>query len=197
MSNACCPALLAVFVLLEQGCGATIGSVVRRDDADVNATAATLVEFRQRVERYMDLREDVVEEVGEAEVTRDPALIRAREDALASRIRVRRANAKHGDIFTAETRTLFRALLRPELKGEQGQDIRAKLQDDAPAPGAVPLEVNAKYPAGVPYPTTPAPVLAVLPPLPTALQYRIIGKDLILLDQPADVILDYIRNAIS
>ena len=188
--------LFAIFVLIEQGCGATTGSLSRRDNDDVNATAATLVEFRQRVEKYMDLREDVIEEVGEAEVTGDPALIRAREEALASRIRARRANAKHGDIFTPDTRTLLRRLLRPELKGEQGQDIRAKLQDDAPAPGAVPLEVNAKYPAGLPYPTTPAAVLAVLPALPTGLQYRIIGKDLILLDQPADVVLDYVRNVI-
>jgi hypothetical protein len=68
--------------------------------------------------------------------------------------------------------------------------------DDVPVPGAVPLDVNAKYPAGEPYPTTPAVVLAVLPALPTGLQYRIIGKDLILLDQPADVILDYVRNVI-
>ena len=58
------------------------------------------------------------------------------------------------------------------------------------------LRAPAKYPAGLPYPTTPAVVLAVLPVLPTGLQYRIIGKDLILLDQPADVILDYVRNVI-
>lgn len=196
MRNVLFSGLFTIFALIEQGCGATTGSLARRVDGDVNATAATLVEFRQRVERYMDLREDVVDEVGEAAVTSDPAVIWAREQALAARIRARRANAKHGDIFTPETRTLFRRLLRPELKGEQGEDIRAKLQDDAPAPGAVPLEVNATYPAGLPYPTTPAVVLAVLPVLPTGLQYRIIGKDLILLDQPADVILDYVRNVV-
>ena len=190
------PGLLTIFVLIQQGCGATTGSLARPDDGDANDAAAALVEFRQRVETYMVLREDVVDEVGEAAVTGDPALLWAREQALAARIRARRANAKHGDIFTAETRTLFRELLRAELKGEQGEDIRAKLQDDAPAPGAVPLEVNAKYPAGLPYPTTPAVVLAALPVLPTGLQYRIIGKDLILLDQPADLILDYVRNVI-
>ena len=71
------------------------------------------------------------------------------------------------------------------------------MNDDAPAPGAVPIEVNGRYPAGVPFATTPYPVLLALPPLPPGLEFRFVGKDLILLDQPADVILDYMRNAIT
>jgi hypothetical protein len=39
-------------------------------------------------------------------------------------------------------------------------------------------------------------MLRALPRLPTGLEYRFVGKDLVLLDQPADVILDYIRNVI-
>jgi hypothetical protein len=163
---------------------------------EASTTDAALAEFRKRIAGYMELREEVVDAAGEAEVTRDPAVISAREKVLADRIRARRANARHGDIFTPAIREAIRRLLRPELKGEQGRDIHAKLDDDAPAPGAVPIEVNAKYPAGVPMPTTPAPILLALPTLPAGLEYRIIGTDLILLDQPADVILDYIRNAI-
>jgi hypothetical protein len=37
----------------------------------------------------------------------------------------------------------------------------------------------------------------VLPTLPRGLEYRIIGTDLILLDQPANLIVDFIRNAIQ
>lgn len=177
------------------GCGATTGSTTNLADPDPHA--AVFAEFRQRIDDYMGLREDIVDEVGEAESTADVARIRAREEALAERIRSRRSGAKHGDILTPKIRAEFRRLLRPELKGEQGQDVRAKLNDDAPAPGAVPVEVNAKYPAGVPYATTPYPVLLALPPLPRGLEFRFVGKDLILLDQPADVILDYIRNAIT
>ncbi len=176
------------------GCGATTASL---SDPDVNARAAVLAEFRQRIDAYMELREDIVDEVGEAESTGEAARLRAREEALAARIRARRAGTKHGDILTPEIRAEFRRLLRPELKGEQGNDIRAKLNDDAPAPGAVPIEVNARYPAGVPFATTPYPVLLALPPLPPGLEFRIVGKDLILLDQPADVILDYMRNAFT
>jgi hypothetical protein len=177
-----------------QGCGATAANL---SAPDVNSRAAVLAEFRQRIDAYMELREDIVDEVGEAQSTRDPADIRGREEALAKRILARRAAAKHGDILTPQIRAEFRGLLRPELKGEQGEDIRAKLNDDAPAPGAVPIEVNARYPAGVPFATTPYPVLLALPTLPPGLEFRFVGKDLILLDQPADVILDYMRNAIS
>jgi hypothetical protein len=135
--------------------------------------------------------------VPDAEETADPAELRARELLLAANIRARRLRAKHGDIFTLEIRRQFRRLLAPELKGEQLDEIKDILREDAPAPGAVPIEINAKYPAAVPYTSTPSPILHALPPLPAGLlEYRIVGKDLILLDQPADVILDYIRNVI-
>ena len=185
--------LLLTVALVASGCGAT----VRTSTPDVNPSVAPLLDFQARVDDYMELRSEAADEVPDAEVTADPAAIRARELLLAAHIRARRLRAKHGDIFTPEIRRHFRRLLAPELKGEQLDDINAVLQEDAPAPGAVPIEVNAKYPAGVPFPTTPSAILLVLPPLPPGvLEYRIVGKDLILLDQPADVIVDYIRNII-
>jgi hypothetical protein len=42
----------------------------------------------------------------------------------------------------------------------------------------------------------PASLLLSLPQLPQPLQYRIIDKHLILLDEDADLIVDYIFNAI-
>jgi hypothetical protein len=158
--------------------------------------AALLADFRDRIDLYMEVRDDAADETPEIESSIDPAQIRRARDELASGIRTRRAAAKHGDIFSVEIRALFRRLLAPEFKGEDGRDIRAKLQDDAPAPGAVPLEINASYPAGLPVPTTPAPLLQTLPTLPRGLEYRILGRDLVLLDAPTNLILDFIRNAI-
>jgi len=157
-----------------------------------------LLDFQNRIEHYMDLRRDATDDVPDAEITVDPARLRAREDALAARIRVLRATEQPGDIFTLEIRRLFRQLLTPVLTGEHLDDIRDVLMEDAPAPGAVPIEINAKYPAGLPYPTTPSTILLALPRLPSrVLEYRIVGTDLILLDQPADLIIDYIRNIIT
>jgi Cu-Zn family superoxide dismutase len=189
-------ALVVAAFVITTGCGVTVRNSTADPDSAASPDTAILVDFEERIDRYMDLRNQAADEVIDAEVTDDPARLRAREEALAARIRTLRAKAKHGDIFTPAIRTQFRLLLAPELKGEQGRDIRDILQDDAPTPGAVPIGVNARYPAGEPYPTTPASVLLILPSLPPGLEYRVIGKDLILLDQPADVILDFIRNAV-
>ena len=170
----------------------------RVEERSASASAAESVlpqEFRERLDRYMAQRN----EAGETalfEQTTDPSHIRAAQQALAAHIRLVRVHAKQGDILTPFIQRYFRAVLAPELKGEQGRDIRATLDDDAPAPGAVSLDVNAIYPAGVPFPTTPAVVLQTLPPLPRGLEYRIIGRDLVLVDQPANVVVDFMRNAI-
>jgi hypothetical protein len=191
VSNRAITGAFLMTVIVAGGCaGRTPGS-------GVNSDAALLVDFENRIDRYMELREQAADAVPEADVVTDPAKLTAREQALSARIRALRANAKHGDIFTPAIRAHFRRLLAPELKGRQGRDVRATVREDAPAPGAVPIEVNAKYPAGLPMSTTPPSLLLALPRLPAGLEYRLVGNDLLLLDQPADVIIDYIRNAIA
>jgi hypothetical protein len=107
-----------------------------------------------------------------------------------------RAGAQHGDIFTPAIRPVFRRLLAPELKGQDGRETKATIQDDAPEPGTVPFKVNATYPDGQPVPTMPASLLLTLPPLPAPLEYRVVGQHLLLLDTSTDLIVDYILNAI-
>jgi hypothetical protein len=82
------------------------------------------------------------------------------------------------------------------LKGEDGRDAKAVLKDDAPPAGAIRWKVNAKYPEGQPLPTVPASVLMNLPTLPEPLEYRIVDKHLLLLDMQADLVVDYMWNAI-
>ena len=56
--------------------------------------------------------------------------------------------------------------------------------------------MNAKYPSSAPLPTVPANLLLNLPTLPKELDYRIVNKDLILRDVDADIIVDFMQNAI-
>lgn len=153
--------------------------------------------FRDRVNQYMDLRRQAVDATGPLDSASDAVTLTAARQALGAEIRRRRAGAKHGDVFTPEIRAYFRRLLAPVLEGDRGEDVQFRLNDDAPDRDAVPLTVNASYPVGLPFPTTPWPILARLPSLPVGLSYRVIGRDLILLDQPADLIVDYMRNALS
>jgi hypothetical protein len=59
------------------------------------------------------------------------------------------------------------------------------------------FKVNASYPDDTPLPTTPPQVLMKLPKLPEQLEYRIVGKTLIIRDVEADIIVDFVPNAIQ
>jgi hypothetical protein len=166
-------------------------------DPAVNSNAAAMSEFKMRVDAYADLHKRLAKGDAKQRETADPAKINAVAAALTAKVVAARADAKHGDIFTPAVRPVFRRLLAPELKGEDGRDSKAILKDDAPAPGTVPFKVNAKYPNDQPLPTVPANLLLTLPRLPAPLEYRIVGQHLLLLDTATDLIVDYILNAVT
>jgi hypothetical protein len=57
------------------------------------------------------------------------------------------------------------------------------------------IKVNAAYPP-VPLQSMPPTLLANLPELPSDLDYRLIGRTLVLRDVHSNLILDYISKAI-
>ena len=172
------------------------GEAKTSTDPNVNPNAAVMADFKTRVEKYAELHKDLAKGDAKQKDEASAEQIDAQKKALTAKIQSARANAKQGDIFTPEVRPVFRRLLAPELKGEEGRDAKAILKDDAPAPGTVPFKVNAKYPEGQPIPTMPTNLLLNLPPLPEPLEYRVVGQHLLLLDTSADLIVDYILNVI-
>jgi hypothetical protein len=166
-------------------------------DPAVNPNAAVMADFKVRVEKYAGLHKELAKGAAAQKDDSSAAQINAHKTALVAKIQAARATAKHGDIFSPEIRPIFRRLLAPELKGQDGRDAKAVLRDDAPAPGTVPFRVNAKYPDTQPKPTMPANLLLNLPPLPEPLEYRVVGQHLLLIDTAADLIVDYILNAIT
>ena len=200
---------LLSFALVLPGCGpadepktstdVAIEEGVRKTSSDpaVNPDAEAMAEFKARVEEYVDLHRRLARGDARLEETSNPAQIDAATETLAARVQSARRDARHGDIFTPAVRPAFRRLLAPHLKGEEGRDAKAILKDDAPAPGTVPFKVNAPYPEDQPRPTVPASLLITLPTLPEPLEYRIVGQHLLLLDTDANLIVDYILNAIT
>jgi hypothetical protein len=177
---------------------ATLANTPIADEAKasgVNPEAAIIQDFKSRVDAYMKLRKEAVKDAPALKETKEPAKIKAAQDAMSAQIRAARVNAKHGDVFTPEIIAKFRRLLNPELKGDDGHDAKEIIKDDAPT--NITFKVNAKYPEGAPVPTVPANLLVNLPTLPEPLQFRIIDKHLILLDEDADVIVDYALNIIK
>lgn len=56
--------------------------------------------------------------------------------------------------------------------------------------------VNASYPDGGALTTMPPELLQLLPALPAGLEYRFMDRDLILWDPHANLIVDYIPDAL-
>jgi len=161
-----------------------------------NPDAQLLQDFKARVDKYMELHKRLEKESPPLKETKDPAKIKASQEALAEKIRAARKDARQGDIFTPEIAQLFRRLLYPEVKGPEAKETKRVIKDDAPPPKAVPLKVNAEYPEGQPLPTVPANLLAQLPKLPEDLEYRVVSDALILRDVHANLIVDFIPKAI-
>ena len=165
--------------------------------SNVNPDAGMVAAFTEKVQAYDKLRQDLSKNSPPLKETNNPAEIAHAEHALAANIRAARATAKRGDIFTPATEAMFRRLMRhPMTTGPDAAENRATVKEDAPKPGEVPFTINGEYPKDVPASTVPPDVLRALPPLPDNLQYRIVGKHLILLCIHGNLIVDYILNAI-
>jgi hypothetical protein len=181
-------AVLSVFVLQAAVACAMQGN----DEKRTNPDAKVLLDFNERVKSYVELRKKADDGAPPLKETEDPAKIKIAQTALAKRIVAARAGARHGDIFTPEITLRFRRLLRPEVKDA---DTKKLIEDDNP--GAFKFKINGPYPDSEALSTVPPNVLQSLPQLPEDLEYRFVGKHMILRDSRANIIVDYIPNAIA
>jgi hypothetical protein len=183
---------LTVFVLFSWCAGSSVVAAQA-----TNPDATLLVDFQERVKKYLELHKTAKKDAPAIKETKDAAAIKGAQDAVAARIRELRATAKQGEIFTPEIAKVFRRLMYPEVTGADGAETKQTLKEDAPASKTVSLKVNARYPDEQPLPTMPPNLLASLPKLPEQLEYRIVGNNLILRDVPANLIVDFIPGAIK
>jgi len=159
-------------------------------DFNVEVLGSKVLEFTEKMDAYAALRRSLESGLPPLAVTANPSDILRAEQLLAERIRRARAGAGRGDIFTEETRRAFRQLLRPVTN----PGICAAVRDDNP--GEFSYAINATYPKDRPVSTVPPSILGALPRLPEDVWYRFLGRDLILHDSRANVILDRIDDAI-
>jgi hypothetical protein len=118
---------------------------------------------------------------------------------LTDRMLVARQHARQGDIITADVARMFRRRIAGCLSPEEWAAILTELAEDEagiPVP-PVALRVNMPWPEQVSYGFVPPQLLSVLPPLPVELQYRIIGRSLVLWDHHANLIVDFLPGAFT
>jgi hypothetical protein len=155
-----------------------------------------LAEFDARVKKYAALRDELNKGAAKQRETKEPEKIAAAREALAAKLRAERAGAKPGDIFTPQIQERIRKLLAPEMAGMKGKNTRGSIWDEGPGPGAFKLEVNSIYPKDQPLGTVPPNVLKALPPLPEGLEYRFVHRNLVIRDEPSNLIIDFMPAAI-
>ena len=177
--------------------GAQSPPAVAQDDPAhrVNRDARVMAEFEERIKAYVSLRREL--EGTLPALPKDPTQqqINAHRMALVALIAKTRAKALPGDIFTKETRALFRRYLARVFDGPQGRELRASIMDENP--GRLRLHINTRYPESVPVASVPPQVLQALPRLPGDLEYRFIGNRLLLHDVRAQIIVDFFDDAID
>jgi hypothetical protein len=162
--------------------------------APVNADARIAAEFTVRVAEYVALHDKLEATLPARAAQPTPADVDAHERALTRLIAQSRSRAPQGAIFTPEIRAYFRRQIARALSGPDAAQIRDSIMDENP--GKIRLSVNARYPDEIPLSTMPPQLLASLPKLPEALEYRFIGDRLILLDVHAHLVVDFIERAL-
>lgn len=172
---------------------ATVAVGAQPETQRVNAYGAAVKAFRDRVDAYLAMHKKAADEVPPLKETSDAAKLTAREQALGEAIRRARAGAKPGEIFGGELGAHIRNVIRKDWAKRSAAD-KAGLIHDVP-PGSL-ADVNATYPPALPLGTFPAALLAALPPVPEDLEYRFVGRHLILRDVKANLIVDVLPNVL-
>jgi len=151
-------------------------------------------DFEKRVGDYVKIHKTAQEGLDKLKPTKSAGTIGNQEDALAHQIRELRRNARQGDIFTTPIAVEFRRLIGITLQAESTR-IEKSLRRAEPVRLAA-LRVNRKYPEGVPLQSTPPTLLLNLPKLPAEVDYRVVGRALVLRDVEANLIIDFVPDAL-
>lgn len=127
-------------------------------------------------------------------VTPRAAEITEASDALARAVRRARGRARQGEFFDPAIAAAIRRLLEAALRTTDRAAVLALIHEEPP-PVRRPA-VHMRFPAGSILATSPAVLLQALPPLPRELEYRFIGRALVLRDIEAALIIDVLSPAL-
>jgi len=161
----------------------------------VNQDSLTIQDFSKRVDEYVKLRKRMAAGLSAPKSKSSAANLKQYQAALAQKISAERSQAKPGDIFTPAVSRLFRKLIATPFESGHGSKIRASLRHAEPVRG-LSLAINQQYPQSVALQSTPPTLLSDLPKLPAEIEYRIVGRELILLDSAAGLVVDLLPDAL-
>ncbi|MDP9268194.1 MAG: hypothetical protein M3P27_07680 [Acidobacteriota bacterium] len=188
--------MVALFVAVA-GAAAVQGTAASKEQAE---DAASFKEFTARVNEYLKLHKAVEKQLPAMKDKEAlPEMITAHQQALARKLAEKRPNAKPGDIFTHRSREAFRHVIRGVFRNPKTGTVTttvSSINRQRRTAKAVPLKVNGNYPDAEAETTFPPALLQKLPLLPEELAYRIVGRDLVLVDLKANMVVDLLHEVI-
>lgn len=150
-------------------------------------------DFFDHVRAYIAIHNMADARVPSLKETSDPGQLSAREKALADEIRVERAGAEQGQVFSPAAAKEIGAIVAEDFNRRPLKEQKAILIE---VPVKLPPAINTDYPTTLPLATVPPTLLQKLPTLPEELEYRFLGRHLILRDIKANLIVDFIPDVV-
>lgn len=181
--------LVIALCVVSPGIGSTIAQ--SSTPTEKNIVAA----FEKRVKDYAKFREELETKMPKLSKEATPEEIEVHKKQFQERVRASRIAAKQGDIFTPETATLFRAIIKDEFKGKDRIELRETVLKESENK-AVPIRINYAYPESQELLEMPPNLLLRLPQLPKQLRFRFVGRNMLLVDRENSLIIDFMTNAI-
>jgi|RhiMethySRZTD1v2_1073278.scaffolds.fasta_scaffold08114_2 hypothetical protein len=183
-------------------CAATAPAVETAKVGEIQRPIITLTpEERAAADQFEAKLKDYIADHRKAEaalphLSKDstPQEIDKNQRALGTQLAAERAGAKQGDFFTPPMEGLVRRTLQAVLAGPDAKTIKASIMDENP--GVPNLKINDRYPDNIPLSTMPPQVLEPLPKLDEEMEYRFLGKHLVLLDTHAHLVVDFTGNVL-
>ena len=156
--------------------------------------AAAIKQFYDAIAKYMSLRRKLRSEVTGPVKNSTSSQVTNSSDALARAIERARQDAHVGAIFKEPVATVIKRRIVDAVRTEKLVSVLADIDDEGKV-GLAP-KVHLRLPVSAQMATMPGSLLNVLPQLPKELEYRILGRYLVLRDVDASLILDYIPLAV-
>jgi len=160
---------------------------------DAKAEAA-VKDFNKAIADYMALRRRLRSEVSGPVKNSTSSQVTNASDALAAAIERARPDAQVGSIFTPAISAVIKKQITDAIRDDDLEDVLSDIDDEQVT--ALKPSVHLRLPVSAQMATMPASLLKVLPPLPKELEYRILGRYLVIRDVDASLILDYIPAAV-
>ena len=170
---------------------ATPGHSFERSSANQTVPA----EFVDYVNYYAALQRMAIAELGPPRLCSDAEQLLRQQRRFANAMREARPIARAGDFFTPAASRYFRARIEAVV-WDTGLDVTTAIEADEGEVAVIPV---LRVWEAVPWNAGPVmwpSMLRALPELPPELEYRFIGRDLVLIDMLGNLVVDVLRDAL-